>query len=43
MAEKAAKPVAEFPRFLDYQDDVYAAVEAEAATELVSASRTSSW
>jgi polyribonucleotide nucleotidyltransferase len=27
LAEKAAKPVAEFPRFLDYQDDVYAAVE----------------
>src|SRR5690242_4145229 len=34
MAEKAAKPVADFPRFLDYSDDVYAAVEAEAATEL---------
>src|SRR3569623_44445 len=34
MAEKAAKPVAEFPRFLDYQDDVYAAVAAAAATEL---------
>src|SRR5689334_7317953 len=34
MAEKAAKPVAEFPRFLDYQDDVYAAVEAAAAEEL---------
>ena len=28
LAEKAAKPVAEFPLFLDYQDDVYAAVEA---------------
>ena len=27
LAAKAAKPVQEFPRFLDYQDDVYAAVE----------------
>ena len=27
LAEVAAKPVAEFPVFLDYQDDVYAAVE----------------
>ena len=34
LAEMAAKPVAEFPRFLDYQDDVYAAVEAAAAEEL---------
>ncbi len=34
MAEKAAKPVADFPRFLDYQDDVYAAVEAAAAERL---------
>src|SRR5689334_14550912 len=34
LAEKAAKPVAEFPRFLDYQDDVYAVVEAAAAEEL---------
>ena len=34
MAEKAAKPVADFPRFLDYQDDVYAAVEAQAAEQL---------
>src|SRR5690349_16807695 len=31
LAEVAAKPVQEFPVFLDYQDDVYAAV-AEAAT-----------
>jgi polyribonucleotide nucleotidyltransferase len=30
LAEKAAKPVQDFPRFLDYQDDVYAAVEARA-------------
>ncbi|WP_347354761.1 polyribonucleotide nucleotidyltransferase [Intrasporangium sp.] len=28
LAAKAAKPVQEFPVFLDYQDDVYAAVEA---------------
>ncbi|UDY22564.1 polyribonucleotide nucleotidyltransferase [Nocardioides sp. Kera G14] len=28
LAKQAAKPVAEFPIFLDYQDDVYAAVEA---------------
>jgi polyribonucleotide nucleotidyltransferase len=34
LAAKAAKPVAEFPRFLDYQDDVYAAVEAAAADRL---------
>src|SRR4029453_12323380 len=30
LAEKAAKPVQEFPRFLDYQDDVYAAVAGQA-------------
>ncbi|MGY1673653.1 polyribonucleotide nucleotidyltransferase [Geodermatophilus sp. SYSU D00710] len=34
LAEKAAKPVAEFPRFLDYQDDVYAAVESAALDRL---------
>ncbi|HET7431397.1 MAG TPA: polyribonucleotide nucleotidyltransferase [Nocardioides sp.] len=28
LAKQAAKPVQEFPVFLDYQDDVYAAVEA---------------
>ena len=28
LAAVAAKPVTEFPRFLDYQDDVFAAVEA---------------
>src|ERR1700743_2243742 len=28
LADAAAKPVAEFPIFLDYQDDVFAAVEA---------------
>ncbi|MGY1755265.1 polyribonucleotide nucleotidyltransferase [Blastococcus sp. SYSU D01042] len=37
MAEKAAKPVADFPRFLDYQDDVYAAVEAQASEKLAQA------
>jgi polyribonucleotide nucleotidyltransferase len=34
LAGKAAKPVQEFPRFLDYQDDVYAAVEGQAAGRL---------
>src|SRR5947208_1424365 len=34
LAETAAQPDAEFPRFLDYQDDVYAAVDAAAADEL---------
>ncbi|HEU5144729.1 MAG TPA: polyribonucleotide nucleotidyltransferase [Dermatophilaceae bacterium] len=29
LAAEAAKPVQEFPTFLDYEDDVYAAVEAE--------------
>src|SRR5215207_310284 len=37
MAEKAAKPVADFPRFLDYQDDVYAAVEANVGDKLAQA------
>src|SRR6478752_1154992 len=37
LAAKAAKPVAEFPRFLDYQDDVYAAVEAYASEKLAQA------
>ncbi|MBJ7451314.1 MAG: polyribonucleotide nucleotidyltransferase, partial [Blastococcus sp.] len=37
MAEKAAKPVADFPRFLDYQDDVYAAVEAHVGDKLAQA------
>ncbi len=32
LAKEAAKPVQEFPIFLDYEDDVYAAVEASAAT-----------
>jgi len=37
LAEKAAKPVADFPRFLDYQDDVYAAVEAHVGDKLAQA------
>ncbi|WP_066463545.1 polyribonucleotide nucleotidyltransferase [Sanguibacter suarezii] len=37
LAAKAAKPVQEFPLFLDYQDDAYAAVEAEVTTELAKA------
>ncbi|MFI7587662.1 polyribonucleotide nucleotidyltransferase [Spongisporangium articulatum] len=31
VAAKASKPTADYPRFLDYQDDVYAAVEAAGA------------
>lgn len=34
LAARAAKPTVEFPVFLDYQDDVYAAVEAAAADKL---------
>ena len=34
LAKQAAKPVQEFPIFLDYEDDVYAAVEAAAAEDL---------
>ena len=37
MAKVAAKPTAEFPVFLDYQDDVFAAVEAEAKKSLADA------
>jgi polyribonucleotide nucleotidyltransferase len=37
LANVAAKPVAEFPIFLDYQDDVYDAVEAAVATETAEA------
>ena len=33
LAAKAAKPVEEFPVFLDYEDDVYAAVEAAATKD----------
>ncbi|CAM3083582.1 Polyribonucleotide nucleotidyltransferase [Arthrobacter ulcerisalmonis] len=34
LAGRAAKPTVEFPVFLDYQDDVYSAVEAAAAEKL---------
>ncbi|WP_454044219.1 polyribonucleotide nucleotidyltransferase [Cellulosimicrobium sp. Marseille-Q8652] len=34
LAAQSAKPVREFPVFLDYQDDAFAAVEAEVATDL---------
>ena len=34
LAARAAKPTVEFPVFLDYQDDAYAAVEAAAAEKL---------
>ncbi|GHJ49742.1 polyribonucleotide nucleotidyltransferase [Catellatospora sp. TT07R-123] len=37
LAAVAAKPVGEFPVFLDYQDDVYAAVKAAAGTEVAEA------
>jgi polyribonucleotide nucleotidyltransferase len=37
LAKQAAKPVADFPVFLDYEDDVYAAVEQSAAKELAEA------
>jgi polyribonucleotide nucleotidyltransferase len=37
LAAVAAKPVTEFPRFLDYQDDAFAAVEDAASGELAQA------
>ncbi|MBY9075838.1 polyribonucleotide nucleotidyltransferase [Nocardioides sp. WL0053] len=37
LAKQAAKPVQDFPIFLDYQDDVYAAVEAAAKADLTPA------
>ena len=37
LANVAAKPVQEFPIFLDYEDDVYAAVEAASSADLTSA------
>jgi polyribonucleotide nucleotidyltransferase len=37
LAKQAAKPVKEFPTFLDYQDDVYAAVESAASSDLAQA------
>jgi polyribonucleotide nucleotidyltransferase len=41
LAEVAAKPVSEFPVFLDYQDDVYAAVKAAGAAEVAEALKIS--
>ncbi|WP_448071651.1 polyribonucleotide nucleotidyltransferase [Georgenia yuyongxinii] len=37
LARETAKPTAEFPRFLDYEDDTYAAVEAEVSADLAEA------
>lgn len=37
LAKEAAKPVQDFPVFLDYEDDVYAAVEAAAKGDLAAA------
>ncbi|HWL95821.1 MAG TPA: polyribonucleotide nucleotidyltransferase, partial [Nocardioidaceae bacterium] len=37
LAKQAAKPVKKFPVFLDYEDDVFAAVEAAAAADLAPA------
>ncbi|WP_210438187.1 polyribonucleotide nucleotidyltransferase [Nocardioides xinjiangensis] len=37
LAAEAAKPVEEFPIFLDYEDDVYAAVEAAVRDDLAAA------
>ncbi|MET1062442.1 MAG: polyribonucleotide nucleotidyltransferase [Aeromicrobium sp.] len=37
LASTAAKPVRDFPIFLDYEDDVYAAVEAAAKADLAQA------
>jgi polyribonucleotide nucleotidyltransferase len=37
LAAKAAKPTREFPRYLDYQDDVFAAVEDAASGDLAQA------
>jgi polyribonucleotide nucleotidyltransferase len=37
LAAKAAKPVEDFPIFLDYQDDAYAAVEAATSADLSTA------
>ncbi|MBR7827485.1 polyribonucleotide nucleotidyltransferase [Actinospica sp. MGRD01-02] len=37
LAKLAAKPTAEFPRYLDYQEDVYEAVAASVSSELAAA------
>jgi polyribonucleotide nucleotidyltransferase len=39
LASRAAKETIEFPRFLDYQDDVYAVVEAEIADDALTRKR----
>jgi polyribonucleotide nucleotidyltransferase len=39
LAKQAAKPVQEFPIFLDFEDDVYDAVEAAASADLAEALR----
>ena len=41
LAKLAAKPVAEYPIYLDYQDDVYQAVSAAAKDKLAQALKTS--
>ncbi|QCW51258.1 polyribonucleotide nucleotidyltransferase [Nocardioides dongxiaopingii] len=40
LAKQAAKPVQDFPVFLDYEDDVYAAVEAAVSAETTEALAT---
>ncbi len=37
LADIAAKPVTEFPRFLDYEDDVFSAVESQVSGDLAQA------
>jgi len=37
LAKEASKPIQEFPVFLDYEDDVYAAVESAAKSDLAAA------
>lgn len=37
LASKAAKPIQEFPIFLDYEDDAYAAVEAKVGSDAAAA------
>jgi polyribonucleotide nucleotidyltransferase len=43
VARVAAKEVREFPRFLDYEQDVYDAVAADVSAELATSSPRSSW
>ncbi len=37
LAKQAAKPIKDFPIFLDYEDDVFAAIESAASADLASA------